>query len=86
MLVIHGLWARGAAYLWAEDSALPAAAPPRAGRPSRALRPHPFALQASGLARALAWLPELAVGLGARDGRPASGGAAAGSAESSAHR
>ena len=60
MLVIHGLWARGAAYLWAEDSALPAAAPPRAGRPSRALRPHPFALQASGLAGALARLPELA--------------------------
>src|SRR6516162_7735649 len=63
MLVIHGLWARRAAYLWAEDSALPAAAPPLAGRPSRAPRPHPFALQASGLARALAWLPELAVGL-----------------------
>src|SRR5215472_8001636 len=62
MLVIHGLWADGASYLWAEDSALPAAAPPRAGRPSRAPRPHPFALQASGLARALDRLPELVAG------------------------
>ncbi len=32
MLVIHGLWAYGAVYLWAEDSALPATAPPRPGR------------------------------------------------------
>lgn len=63
MLVIHGLWAHGSSYLWAEDSALPAAAPPRAGRPSRAPRPHPSALQASGLARALARLPEPAAGL-----------------------
>ncbi|MGN6177166.1 MAG: DEAD/DEAH box helicase, partial [Streptosporangiaceae bacterium] len=63
MLVIHGLWAYGACYLWAEDSALPAAAPARPGRLSRAPRPHPFALQASGLARALARLPEPAVGL-----------------------
>ncbi|HEY1325259.1 MAG TPA: SNF2 helicase-associated domain-containing protein, partial [Streptosporangiaceae bacterium] len=63
MLVIHGLWAHGACYLWAEDSALPAAAPARPGRPSRAPRPHPFALQASGLARALTRLPEPAVGL-----------------------
>src|SRR5436190_13158421 len=63
MLVVHGLWAYGASYLWAEDSTLPAAAPPQAGRLSRAPRPHPFALQASGLARALARLPELAVGL-----------------------
>ena len=63
MLVIHGLWAYGAAYLWAEDSALPATAPARPGRPSRAPRPHPFALQASGLARALARLPEPAAGL-----------------------
>src|SRR5947207_7710432 len=67
MLVVHGLWAYGASYLWAEDSALPAAAPPRAGRLSRAPRPHPFALQASGLARALARLPELAVGLAVDD-------------------
>src|SRR5215475_1623711 len=63
MLVIHGLWAYGACHLWAEDSALPAAAPARPGRPSRAPRPHPFALQAPGLARALAGLPELAADL-----------------------
>jgi SNF2 family DNA or RNA helicase len=43
MLVIHGAWAYGALSLWAEDSAGPAAAPPRPGRPSRAPRPHPFA-------------------------------------------
>src|SRR5262245_5800614 len=63
MLVIHGLWVYGACYLWAEDSALPAAAPPRPGKPSRAPRPHPFALHASGLARALARLPEPAADL-----------------------
>ncbi|HTW04906.1 MAG TPA: DEAD/DEAH box helicase [Streptosporangiaceae bacterium] len=43
MLVIHGIWAYGALSLWAEDSGRPAAAPARAGRPSRAPRPHPFA-------------------------------------------
>jgi SNF2 family DNA or RNA helicase len=58
MLVVHGIWAYGAAHLWAEDSALPAAAPPRPGRPSRAPRPHPFARDAAGLAAALAELPE----------------------------
>jgi SNF2 family DNA or RNA helicase len=63
MLVIHGLWAYGAVYLWAEDSALPATAPPGPGRRSRAPRPHPFALPASGLARALTELPEPAAGL-----------------------
>jgi SNF2 family DNA or RNA helicase len=63
MLVVHGLWAYGASYLWAEDSALPAAAPARPGRLSHTLRPHPFALQASGLARVLARLPEPAAGL-----------------------
>src|SRR5215469_11519459 len=63
MMVIHGLWAYGAEYLWAEDSTLPATAPPRPGRPSRAPRPHPFAQSASGLARALAELPEPAAGL-----------------------
>ncbi len=45
MLVVHGIWAYGALQVWAEDSALPAQAPPRAGRPSRAPRPHPFAAQ-----------------------------------------
>jgi SNF2 family DNA or RNA helicase len=63
MLVIHGLWAYGAAYLWAEDSALPATAPPRPGGRSRAPRPHPFALQGAGLAGALAELPEPAARL-----------------------
>src|SRR5690348_6701325 len=63
MLVIHGLWAYGAAYLWAEDSALPATAPPGPGRRSRAPRPHPFTPPALGLARALAELPEPAAGL-----------------------
>jgi SNF2 family DNA or RNA helicase len=63
MLVVHGLWAYGASYLWAEDSVLPAAAPARPGRPSRAPRPHPFALQSPGLARALARLPEPVAGL-----------------------
>jgi len=58
-----GLWAYGVCYLWAEDSALPTAAPARPGKPSRAPRPHPFALQASSLARALARLPEPAAGL-----------------------
>ena len=31
MLVIHGIWAYGALWLWAEDSAGPARATPRAG-------------------------------------------------------
>ena len=54
MLVIHGVWAYGALQVWAEDSALPAHAPPRPGRPSRAPRPHPFAVPAGELADALA--------------------------------
>ena len=58
MLVFHGLWAYGAAYLWAEDSGLPATAPRRPGRPSRAPRPHPFAADSSVLTSALAELPE----------------------------
>ncbi|MGH3158962.1 MAG: hypothetical protein ACRDNF_20650, partial [Streptosporangiaceae bacterium] len=60
MLVVHGIWAYGAAYLWAEDSALPATAPPRSGRPSKAPRPHPFARDPAGLAEALAEVPESA--------------------------
>ncbi len=66
MLVIHGLWAYGAAWLWAEDSALPVAAPPQPGWPSRAPRPHPFALDGAGLAGALAEMPGPAGGLAAR--------------------
>src|ERR1700730_10514188 len=54
MLVVHAIWAYGALQVWAEDSALPAQAPPRAGRPSRAPRPHPFAAQPDALADALA--------------------------------
>jgi SNF2 family DNA or RNA helicase len=54
LLVIHGVWAYGALQVWAEDSALPAHAPPRQGRPSRAPRPHPFAVPAGQLADTLA--------------------------------
>src|ERR1700730_15568272 len=54
MLVIHGIWAYGALQVWAEDSPRPALAPPRAGRPSRAPRPHPFAVEPGELADALA--------------------------------
>ena len=54
MLVIHGIWAYGALQVWAEDSARPARAPPRVGRPSRAPRPHPFAVAPGELADALA--------------------------------
>jgi hypothetical protein len=54
VLVVHTLWAYGALQVWAEDSALPAHAPPRAGRPSRAPRPHPFAAAPGLLADALA--------------------------------
>jgi SNF2 family DNA or RNA helicase len=52
--VIHGVWAYGALQVWAEDSGLPALAPPRGGRPSRAPRPHPFAAPPGELADALA--------------------------------
>src|SRR5258708_842456 len=54
MQVIHGIWAYGALQLWAEDSVLPAQAPPRLGRPSRAPRPHPFAAPPGELADSLA--------------------------------
>jgi SNF2 family DNA or RNA helicase len=54
MLVIHGIWAYGELYAWAEDSALPAQRPPRSGRPSRAPGPHPFAIAAEALAVRLA--------------------------------
>jgi hypothetical protein len=52
--VIHGIWAYRALQVWAEDSALPAQAPPRGGRPSRAPRPHPFAVPPVELADTLA--------------------------------
>ena len=53
MRVIHGVWARGALCLWAEDPDLPAG--PRDPSPSPA--PHPFACQAAELADVLAALP-----------------------------
>jgi len=58
MLVVHGIWAYGAAQLWAEDPAMSPAARPRAGRPSRAPRTHPFAASADALADALTALPD----------------------------
>jgi SNF2 family DNA or RNA helicase len=59
MLVIHGIWARGALCLWAEDSARPERVPAVPGRrPSRAPRPHPFASDPDTLAEVLAGLPE----------------------------
>ena len=63
MLVVHGIWAYGAVWLWAEDPALPGHGPARPGRPSRAPRPHPFAVAAAELADALAELPDPAGGL-----------------------
>ncbi len=56
MRVVHGVWARGALCLWAEDPDLPAA--PR-GRPPLPA-PHPFACQPAELADVLAALPGLA--------------------------
>ena len=61
MLVFHGIWARGALCLWAEDARLPARiaepvdGPPPARR-SRAPRPHPFAAGQETIAAALASL------------------------------
>jgi superfamily II DNA or RNA helicase len=53
MRVLHGIWARDALCLWAEDPALPPA--PRGRPPDPA--PHPFACQAGELADLLATLP-----------------------------
>jgi len=54
MLAIHGVWAYGALFLWAEDADGPATAPSRPGRPSRAPRAHPFAATADAVAEAVA--------------------------------
>jgi hypothetical protein len=63
MLVIHGIWARGALCLWAEDARLPARTPESAaGRRSRAPRPHPFAAGPETIAGALASLGDTAIG------------------------
>jgi SNF2-related domain/SNF2 Helicase protein/Helicase conserved C-terminal domain len=61
MLVIHGIWARGALCLWAEDARLPPRTPEPpdgapAGRRSRAPRLHPFAADPETIAAALASL------------------------------
>jgi SNF2 family DNA or RNA helicase len=57
MRVIHGVWAREALCLWAEDPGLPASSAGRSPAPA----PHPFACQAAeladGLADGLAALP-----------------------------
>ena len=71
MLVIHGIWARGALCLWAEDARRPARTPESqdggpAGRRSRAPRPHPFAADPETIAGALASLGDAA---GGRPGR-----------------
>jgi SNF2-related domain/SNF2 Helicase protein/Helicase conserved C-terminal domain len=67
MLVVHGIWARGALRLWAEHTNLPAptpsSVPPLAqsageDRAAPGPRPHPFAASVSELADALAGLPE----------------------------
>ena len=58
MQVIHGIWAYGALWLWAEDSGLAAQAPRRPGHPSRAPRPHPFSCEADVVADALSDLAE----------------------------
>jgi len=53
MLVIHGIWARDALCLWAEDSSRPTTSAQPPGRPSRAPRPHPFAADPETIAAAL---------------------------------
>ena len=59
MLVIHGIWARDALCLWAEDSALPASLDaPGGGWSPRAPRPHPFAADPGVLGDALGLLGE----------------------------
>ena len=59
MLVIHGIWARGALCLWAEDARLPARTPESGpARRSRAPRAHPFAADPETIAAALASLGE----------------------------
>ncbi|HYB22568.1 MAG TPA: hypothetical protein VED41_02145, partial [Solirubrobacteraceae bacterium] len=56
MIVVHAAWSRELGLcLWGEDSALPARAPGRPGRPAKtpAPRPHPFASSAAALETAL---------------------------------
>ncbi len=42
MLAIHGVWAHGALYLWAEESSPSAATHAAAGKPAGAARAHPY--------------------------------------------
>ena len=60
MLVVHGVWAYGGAWLWAEDSELPKSGFRQPGRVSRAPRPHPFACEPERLAEVVAELGGLA--------------------------
>ena len=62
MLVIHGIWARDALCLWAEDSARPVTSAAAPGRPSRAPRPHPFAADPETIAGALAVADSVLIG------------------------
>ena len=57
MRVIHGVWARGALCLWAEDPDLPAGPRDAVPSPGPSPAPHPFACQAAELADVLAALP-----------------------------
>ncbi len=63
MLAVHGIWAYGALFLWAEDADGPVMVQRRPGRPSRAPRPHPFAAAADVIAAAAAELAEPAADL-----------------------
>src|SRR5215469_283214 len=66
MLVVHGIWARGAIRLWAEDTTLPVGAQApgesqatgEAQAPGQRTRQHPFAAPAAELADALAGMAE----------------------------
>jgi len=58
MLVIHGIWARGALNVWAEDSGRAAGARSAAGTSPGSARPHPYAAAAGLLADVLTELGE----------------------------
>ena len=67
MLVIHGIWARDALCLWAEDSALQASWRRGPGSHLQGPRPHPFAADPGVLGDALGLLGE---GPGTSPARP----------------
>src|SRR5258708_8085134 len=65
MLAIHGVWSEGRLHVWAEDnSRLGLSSQPRAGGPSRLVRPHPFAASSGLLTDALADFGEQVADLG----------------------